>query len=155
MPRPSNPINRSYATKHMLFEASFGNGSTRRTRRLLAVFQAYDGIRRVDIANGLNVTPRTIRYWLRAWNLGGPDILLRQAKPGRKRKLSREEFEAKVLPLIRTSSGTVASGWSLADIQRKAKKELGITIGYSALRRYFRWSGLRPHRPVRAKPLPD
>lgn len=151
MSRSPNPVNRSHSTKYDLMVAS--SVDTPRATRLYAIYCGYENLSRKVIAEISHVSERTVRRWFAAWNQGGADLLLNKPRhrSGRKPKLAREEFEAKILPLIRTADGDVAPFWSLADVQRKAERELGITISYSALRRYFRKRGLRPRRQPAAK----
>jgi transposase len=142
-------IDMRHSTKFDFFELISDSTSWKRTSRLIAMRALYGPATRQQAADMAGVTKRTILRWLKLWNAGGLEALLHKRKGGRKRKLSREDFDAKVLPMV-IQDGIEKSEWRLEEIRREITAKHNIHLSSATLRRYFRRRGLSPRRLCKA-----
>ncbi len=147
MPRIAEPIDMRFATTRMILD-EMAKSPRAINLRLRAILALYTGSSRQEAADASGVSRRTLQRWFRIWNAFGPDALIARHKRGPKRKISRQQFDEKILPLILTAEGRESSGWSVAEVQRKLARDKGMTTTYSTLLRSFRWNGRHP-KPTR------
>jgi len=150
MPRIAEPIDQRFATKRMILDEMAVSKYPIKLR-LRVILAIYCGCSRQEAADGSGVSRRTVQRWFRMWNDRGPDALIARHKRGPKRKISRQQFDEKILPLILTAEGRESSGWSVAEVQRKLARDKGMATAYSTLLRAFRWNGRYPNRRMKER----
>src|SRR6266702_1695873 len=115
MPTKHVHINLKHATESMLYDAICAL-PLRKALRLQAMLALYRGATLQQAADMAGVNKRTVWRWLKTWNAHGPDALTARKKGGRKPKMSRQDFDSKLLPLI-MENGHEKSEWSLSEVR--------------------------------------
>jgi len=151
MPRPSKAINQRFTTLRMIL-GELPRLPSHLRRRLEAIRILYHRASTSDAADVAKVSRRTVQRWLAVWNTDGPDVLLHRVKRGRKRKISPDQFQRDLYPLLLKADGQQMSAWSLADVHRRLLKKDEIQMSYSTLRRTFRRFGYQPQTAQRKVP---
>jgi transposase len=107
-----------------------GTTSQRVARRSRIVLLALDGAD--DIAARVGVSPRTVRLWIRRFNLGGAEALLRDA-PGRGRPATFESTA--LLDRLRNANLLLTDGHPVSLRRAAAYLEVSPTAVWRALRK--------------------
>lgn len=118
-------------------------------RRLEAIWFLYDCDSTREVANDVGASQRSVQRWLSTWNSLGPNALLARKKPGPKRKIDREVFRQKLLPLILDFNGEARSNWTITEVQRALAHDSEIKVSRPTLERAFRRFGYPPRPPQR------
>ena len=101
---------------------------TRQTRRLLALAAVYDGLSRADTAKIGSMDRQTLRDWVHRFNANGPDGLINNTGPKRKRRLSEVQME-ELAQLVETGPDRAANGvvrWRRMDLKQGIEDRFGV-----------------------------
>lgn len=102
------------------------------------------------VAEFFEVSPSTLRRWMRAFKQGGAEALVDQPRGHRAAKLSTSDIN-----LIGTwlRSGSDPCGdpkrWTLAELRRAVREEFGVEISLMPLWRHLRMNGYWRYLPSR------
>src|SRR5882762_1049984 len=124
MPKIPEPIDKRFATNRMIWDEMAASRPAIKLR-LRAMLALYTGSSRQEAADAAGVSRRTLQRWFRIWNALGPDALIARHKRGPRRKISRQQFDQNILPLILTADGRESDEWSVAEVQRKLARDKG------------------------------
>jgi transposase len=105
--------------------------------RFQAIYYLYQGQRWEFVAQLGMVSSWQLLRWVHAFNARGIDGLVPKARPGRARKLSREVFVEKVLPVVREPAKVQETHWTGVKLHGWLKSQLQIELGSSTLLRYL------------------
>lgn len=155
MGRPPTPLTAGWANKSYVMQIWNDVMPPRRRRlhMLMLIWDASPGETRTRLSEMLGITRRQLSRWVAAYNRGGIDELIRppRQRPGRRPKLSAQDFNSKVFPLV---EGKRARGipWTVAKIHQQLGAEHNIHVSVSTLRRRLAGSGFTPMpRPSKPK----
>ena len=101
---------------------------TRQTRRLLALAAVYDDLSRADTAKIGSMDRQTLRDWVHRFNANGPDGLINNTGPKRKRRLSEVQME-ELAQLVETGPDRAANGvvrWRRMDLKQGIEDRFGV-----------------------------
>jgi transposase len=98
----------------------------RTVQRLQAICLRAQGKTIQEIAHLLNCAPKTIRYWIKLFNAGGPEQLEYKHTGGRRSKLSPEQEERLRLYLSEPSPN--GHRWTLKTLANKLFEDYGIQL---------------------------
>jgi len=137
-------LRRDY-TAEKLRDLAKGSRDADQTRRLLALAEIYDGRSRTEAARLGGVGLQTVRDWVLAFNLDGPEGLVNGKAPGNpslldasQRRALMEMIEAGPTPAIH---GVVR--WRLVDLAQWIFEEFRLSISKQTLSREVRALGFR------------
>ena len=120
-------------------------------RRLLAVRRLLDGDSVQEVAEFLEVEPRSVQRWLRVFREQGWQGLFARAPLGRPAKLSatQEKIVLRWLQDSPTEFGFPTELWTCQRLAQLIKEEWGIHFHPEYLPRWLRKRGFTPQRPQR------
>ena len=132
---------------------------SRYDHRLHGVLLVAQGLSCREVARLLGDAPRTVAYWVRRFEEEGLAGLAEGERPGRPRRLSKEQLE-EVSGVLRKSPvdfGLSANLWDGKTLSEFVAKRCGITLGVRQSQRLFRQLGfrLRKPRPIIAHADPE
>lgn len=104
--------------------------------RLLAIRSLQKGKTIDEVADFMNVTPRTIYNWIRRWNKGGIDALANEPKSGRPRIINDAE-RVMIIDLIDNPSKAGQTHWTAVKLCGYLKAEKYLELGYSTFARWL------------------
>lgn len=120
-------------------------------RRRLAVRRASEGYDPQEVADFLDVAPRSVRRWRAAFeHAGGPGLAARPA-PGRPPKLSHahEKIVSRWLGEMPTALGFPTDLWSAPRLALLIERDLGVSLSPDHLGVWLRRHGFTPQKPRR------
>ena len=94
-----------------------------------------------NVAEIFDVSVRTIERWRGLFNGGGISAVAVRSKTGRPRKITPEEFQAKVSPLLQEPSQANETHWTCVKLHGYLTDTLKKEVGYSTLLRYLHEEG--------------
>lgn len=113
----------------------------RRThQRLKAIYLCSQGKTSTEIARMLDRTPKTVRIWIKQFNLGGPEALKYKHTGGRNAKLSLEQ-ESALLAAIKEDRPD-GQRWTLKALAEKILLEYGVRLSQQQISERIRRNGL-------------
>lgn len=114
----------------------------RLAQRARIILKAADGATNTEIAEALDITPKTAGKWRRRWIEHGFDGLEDRERPGRPRELTPEDR----LTILNTATSPPepTSHWSLRDLQKELEGEVDISLG--RLHQLLDDLDLKPHK---------
>jgi transposase len=117
----------------------------RRLHALMLIWDAGPGETRTRLSEMLGISRRQLCRWITAFNRGGLEQLLYPPRRplGRRRKISVEDFNNKVFPLVEAKA-LQGAPWSVPGVQKELAAEYNIHVRVGTLRRYLRGSGFKP-----------
>jgi transposase len=120
-------------------------------RRLLAVQRVLDGYSVTEVAEFLDVDPRSVRRWVAAHRRGGEQSLLSRSSPGRPPKLPtiREKIVRRWLAGSPTEHGFETELWTAPRLSRLIEEEFGVRLNPRYLSAWLRDRGFTPQKPER------
>jgi transposase len=120
-------------------------------RRLLAVRRVLEGDSIEDVADFLEVTPRSVRRWMAAFANQGWEGLNAGPVPGRPRKLTstQEKIVLRWLQDSPTRLGFATELWTCRRLTQLIQEEWGIRFNPEYLPRWLRARGFTPQKPQR------
>jgi transposase len=120
-------------------------------RRRLAVQRALEGYSTQEVAEFLDVDPRSVRRWVSAYRRGGAPCLLSRSSPGRPPKLTL--LQGKILRRWLTDSPTEhgfdTELWTAPRLARLIHEEFDVQLNPRSLRARLRERGFTPQKPQR------
>lgn len=122
---------------------------SRYDHRLHGVLLVAQGLSCREVAGLLGDAPRTVAYWVRRFEDDGLPGLAEGERPGRPRRLSKEQLE-EVGQALRKSPADVglnANLWDGKTLSEFVKMQWGITLGVRQSQRLFRQLGFRFRKP--------
>ena len=126
-----------------------GTAAVLEYRRRLAVRRVLGGHSIGEVADFLEVAPRSVRRWVAAFLQGGEDALAAQPVCGRPPKLNGEQ-ELTVLSWLldpAVDHGFPTECWTAPRLAELIDKRLGITFHPRSLNRWLRARGFTPQKP--------
>jgi len=123
------------------------------TQRLMAAIAYKNGVTQTELASWYGVQRRTIYNWLnRLERESLTKAVTDEHRPGRPRKLSREQREQlqRALHEPPTDAGYDAPTWTPALTQRHLRETFDVEYSLPSCRRLMKEVGLRYRRPPRA-----
>jgi transposase len=120
-------------------------------RRLLAVRRDLDGYSADEIAEFLDVSPRTVWRWLALFDERGPEGLSSRPVPGRPPKLttSQEKIIRRWLAEEPTKHGFATDLWTGPRLAELIGREFAIRLNPRYLCTWMRAHGFTPQKPQR------
>jgi transposase len=120
-------------------------------RRLLAVQRVLDGYTVAEVAEFLDVDPRSVRRWVAAYRRGGEPDLLTRSSPGRPPKLTltQEKIVRRWLADSPAEHGFDTELWTAARLGRLIEEEFGVGMNPRYLGAWLRERGFTPQKPER------
>lgn len=120
-------------------------------RRLLAVQRVLEGYSTAEVAEFLEIDPRSVRRWVAAYRQGGEPQLLRRFSPGRPAKLSllQEKIIRRWLADSPTEHGFDTELWTAPRLARLIEEEFGVRLNSRYLSAWLRDRGYSPQKPQR------
>jgi transposase len=120
-------------------------------RRQLAVRRYLDGYSADEIAEFLDVTPRTVWRWLASFREQGSEGLSSQRVPGRPPKLTttQEKIIRRWLTENPTKHGFATELWTGPRLAQLIRQEFGIGLNPQYLCTWMRARGFTPQKPQR------
>jgi len=130
---------------------SIGTPAALEWRRRLAVARVGEGYSIVEVADFLDVDPRSVRRWLAAFRQDGASGLQAQAVPGRPRKLStsQEKIVRHWLADCPTHHGFATALWTAPRLAQLIEQEWDIHVHPDYLTTWLRQRGYTPQKPRR------
>jgi transposase len=131
---------------------SKGSPAVLEHRRFLAVRRLLDGYVDEEVANFLEVDPRSVRRWWKVFLEHGWDGLAAIAASGRPRKLTptQEKIALRWLQDSPTVYGFATELWTSRRLAQLIREEWGIDIHPRSLPKWLRARGYTPQKPQRA-----
>jgi transposase len=128
-----------------------GSPEEREHRRLLAVQRVGEGYTAAEVAEFLDVDPRSVRRWVAAYREGGGRALLPRPASGRPPKLSvvQEKIALRWLTESPRHHGFETELWTAARFGQLIREEFGIALNHRYLSAWLRDRGLSPQKPQR------
>ena len=120
-------------------------------RRLLAVQRVLEGYSTEEVADFLDVDPRSVRRWIAAYRRGGASGLRSRPSPGRPPKLTltQEKIVRRWLADSPTEHGFDTALWTAPRLTRLIGEEFGIALNPRYLSAWLRGRGFTPQKPQR------
>jgi transposase len=120
-------------------------------RRQLAVRRSLEGYSADEIAEFLDVTPRTVWRWLARFHEQGPEGLSSRPVPGRPPKLTttQEKVVRRWLTEDPTTHGFTTELWTGPRLAELIRQEYGIRLHPRYLCTWMRARGFTPQKPHR------
>ncbi|HKQ08260.1 MAG TPA: helix-turn-helix domain-containing protein [Blastocatellia bacterium] len=113
----------------------------RRTRqRLKSIYLRGQGMAPTEIARILGRSPKTVRTWIKQFNLAGPEALKYKHTGGRTAKLNPEQ-EAALLTAIKEGRPD-GRRWTLKALAEKVLAEYGVRLSQQQISARLRRHGL-------------
>jgi transposase len=122
-------------------------------RRHLAIQRIAEGYSTEEVADFLDVAPRSVWRWLAAYRRHGEDGLVAQPGPGpgRPPKLTRtqEKIALRWLSDLPTEYGFPTDLWSASRLAQLVEQEFGVPFNANYLSTWLRQRGYTPQQPRR------
>jgi len=120
-------------------------------RRRLAVGRLAEGYSTQEVADFLGVDPSSVRRWLAAFRLSGPDGLAARAASGRPAKLThtQEKIVLRWLDDDPTDHGFATELWTAGRLAQLVEQEWGVRFSPDYLGVWLRQRGYTPQKPRR------
>jgi transposase len=130
---------------------SIGSPVALEWRRQLAVRRVIEGYSVQEVADFLDVTPRSVRRWLTAFRHGGEPALLATPVSGRPCKLSatQEKIVRRWLTDCPTEHGFATELWTAQRLAQLIEQEWDIHLHPHYLATWLRQRGYTPQKPQR------
>jgi transposase len=121
-------------------------------RRLLAIRRLLEGYSPAEVAEFLEVDPRTVRRWLDRFRREGDAGLLARPVPGRPAKLTstQEKIIRRWLTENPTKHGFATELWTGQRLAQLIRQEFGVRLNPRYLCTWMRTRGFTPQKPQRA-----
>ena len=120
-------------------------------RRLLAVQRILEGYAAAEVAEFLEVSPRTVWRWLALYRGAGLEGLAARPAPGRPRKLTttQEKIVLRWLHDDPTEHGFPTELWTAPRLANLIEREFGVRLNPRYLNTWLRDRGFTPQKPQR------
>jgi transposase len=120
-------------------------------RRLLAVQRVLEGYSTAEVAEFLDVDPRSVRRWVSAYRRGGGPSLLSRPSPGRPPKLTltQEKIVRRWLNDSPMEHGFDTELWTAPRLTRLIDEEFDVRLNPRYLSAWLRERGFTPQKPQR------
>jgi transposase len=120
-------------------------------RRRLAVQRVLEGYSAAEVAEFLDVDPRSVRRWVAAHRQGGEQCLGTRSSPGRPPKLAltQEKIVRRWLSDSPREHGFETELWTAPRLSRQIQEELSIRLNPRYLSAWLRDRGFTPQKPER------
>jgi transposase len=120
-------------------------------RRRLAVQRVLEGYAADEVAEFLEVSPRTVWRWLALYRGEGSEGLVARPAPGRPRKLTatQEKIALRWLRDDPTEHGFSTELWTAPRLAKLIQQEFGIRLNPRYLNAWLRDRGFTPQKPQR------
>ena len=120
-------------------------------RRLLAVQRVLEGYSTAEVAEFLEIDPRSVRRWVAAYRRGGEQRLLCRFSPGRPPKLTllQEKIIRRWLADSPTEHGFDTELWTAPMLARLIEEEFDVRLNSRYLSAWLRDRGYSPQKPQR------
>lgn len=120
-------------------------------RRRLGVKKVLAGWSCAVVADILDVSPRAVEYWVKAYRERGPDALTRKRMPGRKPKLTAAQEQTVLGWIVRspTEFGFATELWTAPRVARRIQQTFGVTFHPRSLNAWLAERRVTPQKPRR------
>ena len=120
-------------------------------RRQLGVRRILEGYSATEVAEFLDVDPRTVRRWYQAFRKHGWPALRAQPPAGRPAKLTRtqEKIVLRWLGDSPSAHGFTTELWTAPRLAQLIEEEWGVNFNPRYLPRWLRERGFSPQKPER------
>lgn len=119
--------------------------------RLRVIEQVEDGASPEELAQVLDINPRTVYRWLEKYHYGGKEALKAKPIPGRPPKLSGEQMSW-IASTVRVKNPLQLQFpyalWTLAMIRELIRTRFGVRLSEVSVGRVMRTLGFTPQRPL-------
>jgi transposase len=121
-------------------------------RRRLAVQRVLEGYSTAEVAEFLDVDPRSVRRWVAAHRQGGEQCLVTRSSPGRPPKLTltQEKIVRRWLADSPRGHGFETELWTAPRLSRLIQEEFSVRLNPRYLSAWLRDRGFTPQKPERA-----
>lgn len=120
-------------------------------RRLLAAEDLRRGMKQVEVARKFHVSPASVSRWNKVFKSAGPRALRRTNPPGKKPALDEAQARRLERILLRGAQayGYEADVWTLPRLSDVVKKEFGVKLDQSNVRKMLVRRGFSWQKPAR------
>jgi transposase len=128
-----------------------GSSDELERRRRLAVQRVLEGYAPDEVAEFLDVSPRTVWRWLALYRGEGSQGLVARPTPGRPRKLTttQEKIALRWLRDDPTEHGFATELWTAPRLAKRILQEFGIRLNPRYLNAWLRARGFTSQKPQR------
>jgi transposase len=142
---------RKLASRMIINMRSNGSPAELEHRRFLAVRRILDGNSTEEVAEFLEVDPRSVRRWMAAYFKHGWQGLIGNPVPGRPRKLTstQEKIVFRWLQDSPMQFGFATELWTCQRLTQLIEEEWGIQFDSEYMPRWLRARGFTPQKPQR------
>lgn len=120
-------------------------------RRRLAVERVNAGYSQCEVARFLDVDPRSVRRWIKAYRDGGVDALRTKPRPGRPPKLTAQQTDI-VLSWFRRSPkdfGFRTELWTARRVTQLVQQYFGVSFNPRYICAWLMEHAITPQKPQR------
>lgn len=120
--------------------------------RIRGIWALGKGMSREMVALFCNVHEHTLIEWIKRFNGEGINGLIDRERRGAPRKISREQMEKQVIPLLNEPAKAGQEHWTAIKLHGHLTKELALNLSYPTLARYLHEHGYVTRIP---RPMPE
>lgn len=122
---------------------------SRYDHRLHGVLLVAQGMSCRQVSELLGDAPRTVAYWVRRFERNGLGGLTEEERPGRPRRLSKEQIQSidAALRGLPTDFGLTGNLWDGKTLSAYVMRQWGVSLGTRQCQRLFRQLGFRLRKP--------
>jgi transposase len=105
--------------------------------RLRAMYGLYKGLDRESVLIFCNINEKTLRNWIHLFNDSGIDGLIDKPRSGRPRRISLEDVQKEIIPLVENPSKADVTHWTGKKLHGYLSETMQKEVAYSTLIRYL------------------
>lgn len=105
--------------------------------RMRGIWSMGKGMDRASVALFCNVHEHTVLEWIKLFNEHGIDGLIEKDRKGAPRKITAEQMEKEVIPLLNNPQNAQQQHWTIVKLHGYLKKQLSKEVSYPSLVRYI------------------
>jgi transposase len=153
--RPANKLNKENATLEEIEIAMNCARTQDDFKRLQIIWFLHRGYARSSLEESLKLATSTVRKLIGLFNAKGIDGIVTKPRPGKPRKVSKEEFSEKGVPLIEAPEKYGFSYMSVVKLHGYLTKEMQYEVSYRSVLRYVHSAGFSLKVPRTMNPGQD
>jgi len=153
--RPAKELNRENATLTEIEVAMNCARTLDDFKRLQIIWFLHRKYSRSSVADLTKLAASTVRKLISLFNARGIDGIVTKPRPGRSRKVSKEEFSEMAVPLIESPEKNGFSYMSVIRLHGHLTQQMQYEVSYRSVLRYVHAAGFSLKVPRRVNPEQD